>query len=432
MNELVELPTYAGFLWPTVLAVRERGGAADIRQIDALAIKLAGLTELQRARMHRGSDVTEAEDRLAWARTALKGMGALENIGRGRWRLTPLGKTMPEAQLSWRLDTYLAELKNTRRERTTRRSRTAPIRITRVEVPKDARAATLESLEDLPVGVQLFAGPLPDPVETLEANFVATGGISLIAAVFQNTFFLHPSVVRRRTPYFPEFARYSRNHYGSARKGATASWQGSPVRIDDNSRAQSAWQKYSGRALSRGAGFAIRHIWGHPWDPIAFTGGWNLAYMPNWAGMLTEEQHPHPTIQQAVRQASWDLFFARNPVCCAPDFVSDPGLNLTELLNDLPLLVLAPGTARIITDDAPRTPPTREAQQALVRALRARSNQSWSNLSKAIASLQGRRHDPFGTENVEASAKSVVRRISRETSLSLDELEQIIREITVH
>jgi restriction system protein len=150
VSELVERPTYAGFLWPTVLAVRELGGAADIRQIDVLAIKLAGLSQRQRSRMHRGSEVTEAEYRLAWARTALKGMGVLENSGRGRWRLTSLGKTMPEAHISWRLDMYLAELKETRRERTTRRSRTTPIRITRVEVPEDARAATLESLDDLP------------------------------------------------------------------------------------------------------------------------------------------------------------------------------------------------------------------------------------------------------------------------------------------
>jgi hypothetical protein len=61
-----------------------------------------------------------------------------------------------------------------------------------------------------------------------------------------------------------------------------------------------------------------------------------------------------------------------------------------------------------------------------------RSNQSWSNLSKAVAALQGRRHEPFGTANVEASARSVVRRICRDAGLSLDELEQILLEIIVH
>ena len=429
MSEQIELPTYVGFLWPAVLAVRELGGAADIRRIDASAVEYAGLTETQRSRRHATSWQTEAEYRLAWARTALKGMGILENIDRGTWRLTPLGKTMPESELPWRLEMYLAELRDSRRERTGRQPRTR-IGIVRVEIPKDGGATAQGSLEDLSSGVQLFAGPLPDPVETLEAIFAA-GGLSLIVAVFQNTFFLHPSVVRKRTPYFPNFARYSRTYYGAAKKGDSATWQGITVRIDDNSRAQSAWEKYSGRGLSRGVGYAIRHIWGNAWDPCAYTAGWNLAYMPNWAGMLTEEQHPHPLVQQAIRQASWDLFFARDPVYePRPDFVSDPGVNLTELLDDQPLLVLAPGaTAQIRASDG-ASPPTPQAQHALVRALRARTSQSWSNLLKAVASLQGRAHEPFGTPKVEASSKSVVRRMCREASVNIDELERIIREIS--
>ena len=34
--------------------------------------------------------------------------------------------------------------------------------------------------------------------------------------------------------------------------------------------------------------------------------------MPFWAGMLTEEQHPHPELERAIRQASWDLYFRDN------------------------------------------------------------------------------------------------------------------------
>jgi hypothetical protein len=63
--------------------------------------------------------------------------------------------------------------------------------------------------------------------------------------------------------------------------------------------------------------------------------------MPHWAGMLTEAQHPHPEIVRALRQASWDLFFRANPVCAPPEFVSNPGINLEELLEGRPLLVLA-------------------------------------------------------------------------------------------
>lgn len=184
-------------------------------------------------------------------------------------------------------------------------------------------------------------GALPDPARTLEHYFEAAG-ISLIRAVFENSFFADPVAVRARTPYFPDRARFSRTHYPGLQKGAWALWvdENTRVRLDDNSRAQLAWERYTGRRLSRGSGFGLRHIWGHPWNPIAFTAGWNLAYMPHWAGMLTESQHPNELIQAAVRQASWDLFFRDDPVCAPPAFVADPGLDLQQLLGGRPLLVL--------------------------------------------------------------------------------------------
>lgn len=62
--------------------------------------------------------------------------------------------------------------------------------------------------------------------------------------------------------------------------------------------------------------------------------------MPFWAGMLTEDQHPHPELQNAIRQASWDLYFSDNPVCQLPEFVENPGLDLPAILGQQPLLIL--------------------------------------------------------------------------------------------
>ena len=339
-NSAVDLPTYAGFLWPTLVALRALDGVADIRQIDKAAIEQAGLTSDQRRRMHGSTNVTEAEYRLAWARTALKGMGAVQNVGRGRWRLTQLGRTMPSTEIPCRLDAYRAE-----QGARPRRRPAGAVRHRRISTPELSTEISRapEILKELPPFARIFDGPLPDQIKTLEAN-LRTGGLSLIEAIFNNTFLLHPALVRERTPWYPSFARYSRTHYGNARKGAEASWQGQAVTLDDNSRAQLAWQNYSGRRLLRGAGYAIRHIWGHPWDPAAYTAGWNLAYMPNWAGMLTEDQHPHLLVQQTLRQASWDLFFSHDPVCTPLDFISDPGLDLVDLLGDQRVLLLAPGS----------------------------------------------------------------------------------------
>jgi hypothetical protein len=260
---------------------------------------------------------------------------------------------------------------------------------------------------------------------TLQRNF-ARGGVSLVHAVFENTFFAAPEAVRARTPYFPQFARTSREHYPGAARGSEAIWQatGATVTLADNSRAQTAWARYT-RPLSRGTGFGVRHIWGFPWDPQAYTAGWNLAYMPFWAGMLTEAQHPHPVVQQAVRQASWDLFFAENAVCAPPPFVADPGVDLVELLEGRPLLVLLPAASRRRVRPSADADGELEAEE-LVRAIRAERHQSWSNIRKAIAALQGRPHARFGTPNVEASAKSAVRTMCREAALDLDALAAIV------
>ena len=280
------------------------------------------------------------------------------------------------------------------------------------------------------VAVRVFADEFPRPIETLERRF-RDGGISLVQAVFENTFFVSPDQVRTRSPYFPGFARKSREHYPGLDPRSAAQWQGQPIRLDANSRAQQAWAKYSGRPIERSTGYGVRHIWGHPWDPAAFTAGWNLAYMPFWAGMLTEDQHPHPDVQAAIKQAGWELFFRNDPVCDPPDFVTDPGVHLTSLLGDQPLLVAAPRPAKS------RMPPSVARADAVrgddslwqVQGIRRQVGNSWSNLQKAARSLQGLGHQPFSTRNVESNSKSHIRRMVRDTGLELAELSRMIDDL---
>ena len=161
-------------------------------------------------------------------------------------------------------------------------------------------------------------------------------------AAFQYSFFAHPDAVRRRTPWYPERARTSREHYPGGNRGDTARWRGRSVTLGDNAYAQHAWANYTGRPIERRSGFGVRHIWGNPWDPDAFTAGWNLCYTPFWAGMLTEKQHPHPELESAVRQAAWNLYFRADPVCEPPEFVTDPGIDVGHLLGTQPIRVLQP------------------------------------------------------------------------------------------
>ena len=189
------------------------------------------------------------------------------------------------------------------------------------------------------VWIESWRGPLPSPIDALE-QLLRQGGTTIVRAAFQYSFFAHPDAVRSRTPWYPERARMSREHYPDGRRGDAAHWQGRPVTLGDNAYAQYAWEKYTGRPIERGSGFSVRHIWGNPWDPDAFTAGWNLCYMPFWAGMLTEQQHPHPQLEAAVRQAAWNLYFQADPVCKPPEFVTNPGIDLGRLLGTQPIRVL--------------------------------------------------------------------------------------------
>ena len=269
-------------------------------------------------------------------------------------------------------------------------------------------------------------------IESLE-NYFREGGASIVQAAFAHTFFVHPDRVREKTPYYPDRARFSRRYYPGLEKGNYAKWPGDgrEVRLDDNQYAQSAWERYTGHRIARGSGYGLRHIWGNPWDPDAFTAGWNLCYMPFWAGMLTERHHPLPELEKAIRQASWDLYFLDNPVCKPPEFVENPGVDLTSVLAGQSILVLYRTAS-----SAPRQPRAIQTDTAVsygssfehMKAIRDQSHQSWANIRKASRLLQGKSHAEFGTRNVENSAKSCVRKIHRETGLSFAQIETLLVE----
>ena len=274
--------------------------------------------------------------------------------------------------------------------------------------------------------IKLHDGDLPHPITALEGYF-HTGGVTLIQAAFAHSYFINPDSVRKKNVYSSDRARLGRKHYRGRERGDTVIRDdGRSVVLGDNRGAQTAWSGYSGRALARGTGYSVRHIWGEPWNPDAFTAGWNLCYMPFWAGMLTEQQHSHEELKQAIRQASWDLYFGNNPVCNPPAFVADPGLDLRSLLGDQPILILHMSTRTRYqgTKQAASEGETRER----VREIRSQTHQSWSKIFKAARDLQSLDYEPFGSPNAKSAARSCVRRIQKETGLTLSEIESLSSE----
>lgn len=84
-------------LWPTLRAVAALGGSGRISEIDEAAMAEGGFTEEQQSVIHGAGPRTELEYRMAWARTHLKLIGALENSSRGVWSLTERGREVVEA-----------------------------------------------------------------------------------------------------------------------------------------------------------------------------------------------------------------------------------------------------------------------------------------------------------------------------------------------
>lgn len=97
------VPSQRRLLWVALEAVRALGGSGRIGEIDEKAIELGKFTEAQQAVIHGAGPRTELEYRLAWARTRLKAVGALENSTRGVWSVTDLGRSLNSAELD-RLD----------------------------------------------------------------------------------------------------------------------------------------------------------------------------------------------------------------------------------------------------------------------------------------------------------------------------------------
>ncbi|HLB20985.1 MAG TPA: restriction endonuclease [Solirubrobacteraceae bacterium] len=109
------VPSYRELLWPTLRAVREIGDSGRIEEIVEKVMQNESFTEEQQAVLHGDGRATELEYRLAWARTYLKGMGALNNSERGVWSTTELGRTLTPEDVASRHSAYKLQLREARR-----------------------------------------------------------------------------------------------------------------------------------------------------------------------------------------------------------------------------------------------------------------------------------------------------------------------------
>lgn len=95
----VQIPQYTAMLWPVLQAIKVLGDSGSNQEIEEKAIELAGYSEEQQTILHGDGPRTEIRYRMAWARTYLRAVGALENSGRGIWSITDHGRELTSSDM---------------------------------------------------------------------------------------------------------------------------------------------------------------------------------------------------------------------------------------------------------------------------------------------------------------------------------------------
>ncbi len=94
-----DLPSFESYFLPTVECVKARGGSMTIEEMEEAVASVMRLSDELRAVPHGDGPRSQFDYELAWVRTYLKKVGAMENSERGVWRLTPAGATMSDVEL---------------------------------------------------------------------------------------------------------------------------------------------------------------------------------------------------------------------------------------------------------------------------------------------------------------------------------------------
>lgn len=93
-----DLPAFLDYFWPTIEAMKAKGGSTTIEEMeDDVAARMA-LSEELRAVPHGEGPRTQFQYELAWVRTYLKKAGAAENSERAVWSLTDIGEKLSKKQ----------------------------------------------------------------------------------------------------------------------------------------------------------------------------------------------------------------------------------------------------------------------------------------------------------------------------------------------
>jgi restriction system protein len=88
----IVVPSFDELMWPTLQALKAMGGSATNEELLARVIELEAIPPEVQAIQHSDNRQTKVNYNLAWAKTYLKKVGAIDNSSRGVWTLTRQGE----------------------------------------------------------------------------------------------------------------------------------------------------------------------------------------------------------------------------------------------------------------------------------------------------------------------------------------------------
>jgi restriction system protein len=96
---MATVPIPDKLLWPTMVALKALGGSASNDELLEKIIEIEGISDKVASVIHSDKRQTKLSYNLAWARTNLKKIGAIDNSSRGVWVLLPAGEKLTQEEV---------------------------------------------------------------------------------------------------------------------------------------------------------------------------------------------------------------------------------------------------------------------------------------------------------------------------------------------
>ena len=92
-------PTFDALMWPALKALKAMGGSGTNEELLGKIIELENIPPEIQAIEHTDHRQSKLNYNLAWAKTYLKKVGAINNSRRGVWSITKDGESLTEADV---------------------------------------------------------------------------------------------------------------------------------------------------------------------------------------------------------------------------------------------------------------------------------------------------------------------------------------------